>query len=109
MRKYCNSLLIVIYLVSGLLTVSGSGMHSSAQVTISSNKGEPRTQYFTTAKIPTHIAPVSFTRIDVHDYCTVLEEAESDPVISITVESDLLYAAPILSLPLNKAPPQIIS
>lgn len=110
MKKFNNSLLIVIYLVSGLLAGSASGLLlSSSQITISTTKGNPRTQYFTSAKIPTHIAPASFTEIDVHDFCTGIETPDTDPVIFRQAESGLRFQAPILTLPLNKAPPSILS
>jgi len=110
MKRFNNSLLIVIYLVSGLLTGSAGGiLLSSSQITISAKKSSPRTQYFTTAKIPNHIAPASFTEIDVHDFCTGIETPDTDPVVFKQVESELHSQAPILALPLNKAPPSILS
>lgn len=108
MRVFNNTLLILVYLLTGLSPCAGNAVvNISETFYISQKKPAPKTHYFTSAKINKHILPVQHAEQGVA-LLPGLTGDEPDhnefklPALSIPV----LHTREVLTVS-NKAPPLV--
>ncbi len=109
MKRFTRTLVLYVYMFTTLLSMAGgTGIGTSSIVSFKPRGLDPKAHYFTSAKIPKHITPVSQTTIDIHDVWEIVDINNVPGFVEIVIsEPTGIYSAPSVLLPTNKAPPTV--
>ena len=109
MKRFSRTLVLYVYIFTTLLSMAGgTGIGTSSIVSFKPRGLDPKAHYFTSAKIPKHISPVSHSTIDIHDVWEIVDINNVPGSEEIVLpEATGNYSAPSVQLPANKAPPTV--
>jgi len=108
-KRFSRTLVLYVYMFTTLLSMAGgTGIGTASTVSFKPRGLDPKTHYFTSAKIPKHISPVSQSTIDIHDVWEIIDINNVAGFEEIVIsEPTGNYSAPSVLLPTNKAPPAV--
>jgi hypothetical protein len=108
-KRFSRTLVLYVYIFTTLLSMAGgTGIGTSSIVSFKPRGLDPKAHYFTSAKIPKHISPVSHSTIDIHDVWEIVDINNVPGFEEIVLpEATGNYSAPSVQLPANKAPPTV--
>ncbi|MBK8661069.1 MAG: hypothetical protein IPN18_04390 [Ignavibacteriales bacterium] len=107
MKRFSRTLVLYVYIFTTLLSMAGgTGIGTSSIVSFKPRGLDPKAHYFTSAKIPKHISPVSHSTIDIHDVWEIVDINNVPGFEEIVLpEATGNYSAPSVQLPRTRLHP----